>query len=322
MGDLLQRLGDRDAEVRLAALLEAGALTELAGQEAVVEAMVQRLWDELPGIRQASLDMLGRLATFAGHVADERTVTRALALTRDESPKVRAEAAAALALLGEAGPHPERVQALLRLAEDEAPEVRHEALAALGDLGAVDAADTLARHLDDPDAEAAFEAAFALASLKDARGRAVLERELTKARRRLDACEGLRRLADPAAEPALRKVLDRWFLPWADRLSVWSALHALGAADAAEQVVASARARRLEERTYALALIGSQRIEAGRAALEAVASDPKDILRDTAVRALGELGATGSEAVLQAILQTPDIPEELAADVRAALARP
>lgn len=319
MATLLHRLGDPEPEVRLAALLEAGALTDLEGQGAVLEAMVQRLWDEHPGIRQASLDMLGRLATFAGHVADERAVARALALARDESAKVRAEAAAALALLGTPGPDPERVQALLHLAEDEVPEVRHEALAALGDLEAHAAREVLARHLDDPDAEAAFEAAFALASLKDPRGRVRLERELPRARRRLDACEGLRRLGDPAAEPALRGVLGRWFLPWADRLSVWAALYAVGASDAADQLLASTRARRREERTHALALLGMLRVEAGRARLEAVARDPQDPLRDTAVRALGELGAQASAAVLQAILHAPDTPPELAEDVRAAL---
>ena len=322
MAALVDRITDADPEVRLAALMEAGALTDLTGQGAVVEAMVRRLWDDHPGIRQASLDMLGRLATFAGYLADERTVARALALTRDDSVKVRAEAAASLALLAADGDHSERVQALLRLAEDDAAEVRQEALAALGDLRAAQAAGPIARHLTDPDPEAAFEAAFALASLKDGRARPTLEAALASARRRLDACEGLRRLGDPAAAPALREVLNRWFLPWADRLSVWGALFALGAEDAAAHIVASTRARRFEERAYALALIGTHRVEAGRAALEAVARDPKAPLRETAVRALIELGAAGSVAVLQDILRSPATPPELAADVRAALGQP
>lgn len=314
MSELITQLSGDDPDVKLAALMQAGALSDVQGHEAVLEAVTRRLWDEHPGIRQAALDMLGRLSDCAGFVADARVVGRALELTHDPRTGVRAEAAASLALLSVQLEAEARVQRLMVLCEDPEAEVRGQALAALGDLGNPACVEAVASRLEDPDRGVAFEAAFALASLKDARARPHLESLLSRNKHRLDACEALRRLGDPAAVPALLQQTRRWWLPWADKLTLWATLHALGAPEAGREVVAHTGARRLEERTYALALIGSHRILAGRQALEAVAEDAKDPLRDTAVRALGALAAPESAALLVRVAEDTQLPVELRAD--------
>lgn len=320
MSDLRTRIVDDDPETRLAAVLEVGELSEVAGHAEAVEALVQRLWDDHPGIRQAALDMLGRLADGAGYAADERVITRALALVEDERPGVRAEAAASLALLAPDGDEARRIPALVRCLEDDASQVREQALAALGDLKATSAADAAAERLSDPDATVRFEAAFALAALQDARARAPLEATLAKTRRRLDALEGLRRLGDPAARPAIERLVGKWFLPWVDKLTGWAVLHALGDPEAGARVVARSGARRPEERTYALALIGRHRIAAGRAALERVAADGRDILQETAIQALGELGDAASRPVLARLADGAD-DDDVRALARQSLSR-
>lgn len=319
MTELIARLTDDDPRTRLDAVLEVGELAAVDGHAALVEGVVRRLWDEHPGVREAALDMLGRLAEFAGYEPDARVRERALALTEDERTGVRAEAAASMALLGPEADLPARIPRLTALTRDREPRVQQQALAALGDLRAHAATEAIAAALDAKEPETRFEAAFALASLKDNRGRPVLEGELGRAKRRLDACEALRRLGDPAAIPALEPLTRKWLLPWADRLTVWATLHVLGHPGADTKIVDRMRARRLEERTYALSLIGSHHIPAGREELERVAQDPKDTLRDTAVRALGALGAPQSASVLEGLLADGETPEELRADVQAAL---
>lgn len=319
MTELIIRLSDDDPDVRLAALMEAGELQDVQGHDAVVEAVVRRLWDEHPGIRQASLDMLGRLSAFAGYVAIDRVVARALELTEDERTGVRAEAAGSLALLSVSIQGPERVQRLMALCQDPEADVRGHALAALGDLKAPQSVEAIASCLHDPDAQVAFEAAFALASVKDERARPSLEALLTRSKRRLDACEALRRLGSAEAVPALRAQSKKWWLPWGDRLTVWATLHSLGAEEAGAEVLARTKARRFEERTYALSLIGSHRIPAGRSTLEAVALDSKDPLQDTAVRALGGLGLAESAGLLATLAADPQASIELRADAVTAL---
>lgn len=319
MSDLLARLISDDPEVKLAALLEAGALRDLEGRDAIIEGVIRQLSDPHPGLRQAALDMLGHLSTFAGLEVSESVVAEAIRLTRDPTPKVRAEAAASLALLSEDLLREPRIEALVERLKDPDAEVRQEALAALGDLRADSAVDPIAVCLNDANRAVQFEAAFALASLKDARALEPLLKALTGTRRRLDACEALRRLGDVRAVDPLRALTQRWFLAWVDRLTLWATLHALGAQDAGEEVVLRTRSRRPEERSYALALIGSHQIHVGRDTLVAVAEDARDPHRDTAVRALGELGGPEAREVLEKLQKHSDLPEDLASDVQAAL---
>jgi len=203
--------------------------------------------------------------------------------------------------------------------DDSSALVRREAAAALGDIGDRESARNLAHHLQDDDADVRFEAAFALASLRDPRGLEQLIAALDTSTRRLDACEGLRRLGSRDAVLALRSVAERIFLAWADRLTAWATLHVLGEPDAAEKIIARADSRKHEERAYALALIGTHRIGRGAAILDAVALNPKDSLRDTAIRALGDLGDEARRPLLQRIAEDEHTPAELRQDARGAL---
>lgn len=288
----------------LVALAEADPLASDAVHEAA-----RHIDDDDPEVRWAALDALGRMTAFRGAAIDERTAARIAARTTDSHPRVRAEAASVLAMLPVTPPG--AAAAVRPLLADPDPRVRVEACAALGDLGDPASRDALAELLGDDEAAISFEAAFALASLGDGRGRLRLEAALTSSRHRLDACEALRRLGDRSAVPALEKLAGKLFLPWLDRVSAQAALYVLGQ-PTGEAITARATSRNLQERAHALALAGSLRLPGARALLEAVARDPKDRLRDTAVRALGDLGDPEALPLLAEIEAGPD--RTLAAD--------
>lgn len=248
----------------------------------------EALDDDRPEVRHAAVDALGRMAAFRSAPIDPSVGARILARTDDADHRVRAEAAATLAMLPE--PPPGTAGAVRALLEDHHSRVRQEACAALGDLGDAASRDGLAARLDDEDPQVGFEAAFALASLRDARSLDRLLEALGSTRLRLDACEALRRLGDPAAIPALERIAGRFMGAWVDRLTASATLFTLGRADAAQAVLRRARARNRQERAYALSLIGSHGIRDGRQVLEEAALNRKDALRDTAIRALAELG--------------------------------
>jgi HEAT repeat protein len=297
----------------------AAALIELASKDPLpadaLSTAAAALEDTDADVRTAAIDAIGRLSAFRRVAIDPPTVSRILDRTRDDDHRVRAEAAATLAML-EAPPEGAG-RALRMLLDDPHSRVRQEACAALGDLGDLASRDLLVDRLDDVDPEVRFEAAFALASLEDSRARATLESALSVTRKRLDACEALRRLGDPASLDVLEKMSSKMFLAWVDRLTMLATMFALGRADAGEKVLERATARNREERTYALSLIGSHGIRSGRELLEKVARDDRDPLRDTAVRALGDLGDPASLPLLASLRDGAD--RNLAADAEAAI---
>lgn len=307
---------------RGAALIAAVDTADSAELTAVEVRAVDALDAPEAVLRRAALDAIGRLVALRQARPGREVALRIAGMKGDPAPEVRAEVAVALALLdrGEEGRSEMERLALHILLEDDAVIVRREAAAALGDVADHSARDKLATRLDaEPDAEARFECAFALASMQDRRGRPILLAALAGARRRLDACEALRRLGDPGAIPTLARLADRFLLAWPDRLSVLATMHVLGDPGAAARIVERTRARNREERAFALSLLGTHRIAAGRSALTAVASDPKDALRDTAVRALGDLGDPSAAAVLQRVATEVNAPDETRTDAAQAL---
>jgi HEAT repeat protein len=297
----------------------AAELSALAGAEplpadAVAQAALA-LDDPDTDTRSAALEAIGRMAAFRNVAVDPATAKRILDRTTDPDHRVRAEAAATLAMLED--PPDGAARAIRLLLEDPHSRVRQESCAALGDLGDRASRDFLAERLDDVDPEVRFEAAFALASLRDSRARETLESALSVTRKRLDACEALRRLQDPAAIEALDRMAGKLFLAWVDRLTAWATMFTLGREDAGAKVIERTSSRNREERTYALSLLGSHRIGAGRETLERVAGDERDRLRDTAVRALGDLGDRRSIPLLARLRDGSD--RNLAADADAAI---
>ena len=318
-GGLLQRLTDDDPEVRLQAILQAGEPDDVPAPAAVVESLVRMLSHEHPGLNQASLETLSRLIEAQRAAVGPEALHQALRLSRHESPRVRAEAIAALGVFCPEVESSPRAQRLLEAFGDEDPEVRRTAAAAAGDFGLAEARAPLAEALASKDTR--FEAAFALAALKDPRARPVLEAALTDKRTRLDALEALRRLGDPAARDAVRALTDAWLTPWVDRLSAWATLHVLEDPTAGDHLVARARSRRMEERVYAMFLLGRYKVPAGRDLLHAVAQSPSDPQVETAIDALGWLDDPPSAALLARLADDPKASSDVRFAAERALAR-
>ncbi len=301
---LAERIRTGDSERRFEALLEA---MEQAPDDVVVAAVVEALDAEHPGLRQAALEAVGLFVTTWGATFDMAVLDRTVQLTLDPSGLVRAEAASTLAQLCDDVEHAPRLQALRRMLRDDEAGVRHAAAAALGDLRDADSAETLATLLDDDDAQLRFEAAFALASLGDARARPHLERALGTRRLRLDAMKALGTLGDEASIDPLERFAARWFIDWVDRLTVYATLYRLGRRSYAEKILARTSSRNIQERTYAVALIGSHTIEEGAALLVSLAEDPAAPLRETAIDALGALGKEEHAPVLERITEDESV---------------
>ena len=104
---------------------------------------------------------LASLGSISGWIAVHRSMELALALSRDESPRVRATVAR---LMGALGGNP-GVETLVSLREDREPQVRAAAGRATGELGHWPRAGTLATLLRDPSWEVRREAEVALRAL-------------------------------------------------------------------------------------------------------------------------------------------------------------
>ena len=302
---LLRDLTDDDPETRLHAVLKAAEPTDEPAAGPLVEGLVRRLHDPHPGVIQASLESLTRLIEAGRASVGDQALDRAIELAEHDSPLVRAEAVGALGVFCPDAERPRRSTRLLAALEDKDDEVRRTAAAACGDLGLDAARPLLAERLLAHPATR-FEAAFALASLKDPRARAVLENALGAKKTRLDALEGLRRLGDPNAAPAVRTVANGWLVPWVDRLSAWATLATFGDPNAGQRLRDKTESRRMEERVYALYLLGRYRISAGREAVTRIAQNPSHRERETALDALAHYGDADATTLLIAVAEDPN----------------
>ncbi|MEL7371232.1 MAG: HEAT repeat domain-containing protein, partial [Myxococcota bacterium] len=282
----------------------------------LIEALVRRLDDAHPGVIQASLESLTRLIDAELATVDRSALDRAIALAEHVSPLVRNEAVAALAVFCPNVEHPQREALVLGALEDPDPAVRRTAIAACGDLELTAARAALKTKLGESSLR--FEAAFALASLGDSSARASLEAGLQTSKTRLDALEGLRRLGDREAVAAVRSIADSWLTSWADRLSAWATLHVLGVEEASEKLVKRISSRRMEERVYAMYLVGKYRVQAGRETIDAIANNTSDRDRETALDALGGFADDSAATVLVRVAE--DVDETKSARITAASA--
>ena len=294
--ELVRRLTDDEPRVRLEAVLEAAEPSDAAVSPSLIAAIERRLDDEHPGVAQAALESLTRIIDAERATVSMAALDRALALAGHESPLVRREAIAALGVFCPEVDRPERSARLLSALKDGDLGVRCTAAAACGDLRLQAAREPLAALLSDRKLK--FEAAFALAALEDPRAAPALQAALRSTSTRLDALEGLRRLRAPETRPALRALTDAWLTPWVDRLSAWATLYLLDDPDAAPNLVARASSRRMEERVYALYLLGHYQVSEGRSLVGQVAADRTHLERETALEALGGYGDEEAAALL------------------------
>ncbi|MBC7792872.1 MAG: HEAT repeat domain-containing protein [Clostridia bacterium] len=218
----------------------------------------------------------------------------------------------------------EQLEALL-LGDDAA--LRADAATALGDrLRTLELAELplsirelLAALLDDQTPMVRFEAAMTLAEANDKRATSLLLSAAATRRFRLDAVRALGTMGDKRAVPALRAMISRFLMPWADKMQAAAALCALGDTQGAEYLVEKLTSRRDAERASAVHFIGESRHPEARRLLEPMVDDAKHPMRDVAARALGFLGDPASAPVLKAA--RIDADEALRCDIDQALAR-
>lgn len=132
---LTRSLGDVDAIVRQRAVKALGTIGK-KGNPSVVIALIPRLEDDKPDVKNATITQLEELG-------DRRAVIPLVAKFSETGRETRRLAVRAVGKLGD----PSAVPALIRLINDPDDEVRTAAVAALGTLGAVDAIDALTEQL-------------------------------------------------------------------------------------------------------------------------------------------------------------------------------
>lgn len=207
------------------------------------------------------------------------------------------------------------------------PELRGNAACAIGDrlrtreLDDLDAdtRDKLAALLGDPVPMVRLEAAIALAEAHDERATSLLLSATRRHQHRLDAIRALGTLGDKRATEPLRGIMERRFMPWADRLQAAAALCALEDQGGADYLATRVTARRAAERAAAVHFLGESRHPEARRVLEAILRNPDHELRDTAARALGLLGDADAEHALRQARVNAD--ESLRADIDYALSK-
>jgi HEAT repeat protein len=216
---------------------------------------------------------------------------------------------------------------LLEYMEHRDPRLRADAACALGDrvrTREIDGLDgdvcgRLALLLEDNEPFVRFEAAIALAEVQDNRATPVLLGAMHRRSLRLDAIRSLGTMGDSNAVQPLLRFMQRWLLPWADRLQAAAALCALGNATGAEYLAGKLNSRKHAERAAAIHFVGESRHPEAVEHLESVLADRNDTMRDVAARALGVLGDRAAQNALTAARETAD--DELRVDIDEALAR-
>lgn len=184
---LIDRLGDRRAEVRMAAARALGAIGSPQAEPALASAFLERTkvptgvaYDALRGLGTAGAEAFSRglersdptvrvascfgIAAAAGDGGvDGAVATLTRVIESDDNVRVRTAATRALGVIGGAAPP----HALVQAARDPELRVRREAVAALGGFDDPESANVLAESLGDPDREIALRSATALLALAD-----------------------------------------------------------------------------------------------------------------------------------------------------------
>ncbi|MEE2900733.1 MAG: HEAT repeat domain-containing protein [Myxococcota bacterium] len=258
--ELTTRLQDNDETVVIEALRDICQIDEEQISQAVVEHVTTFLLHENISVSVQALETMQHLAQTSLALPKNRILNALTFLAKSsETPRVRGESAIALVLVDDPATS-ETVSVLIKLLDDEHPRVRQEAAAALGDSSAKKAIPVLLEHLSDPDEQTRFECSFALASMKDSRGLPLLLDSLSSSKRRIDALEGIRRLADKSALSTLEPLSRKFFLGWPERLTVLATMYAVGDKTVVPRITEKAESRNKAEKALAIGLIGTHGI--------------------------------------------------------------
>lgn len=211
---------------------------------------------------------------------------------------------------------------LVELLQHSSPGVRGDAACALGDrlrTREITGFDADVRHaliklLDDPVFIVGFEAAIALAEAHEHRATPLLLSALSYRSIRLDAIRALGTMGDESALGPLRILMDKWLLPWADKLQAAAALCALRDATGAQYLKDKLRSNKLAERAAALHFLGESQHPQAAELLSTVLQDKNDPMRDVAIRSIGLLRNAALVPMLEAVLQ--EATADLEVDIR------
>jgi len=255
-------------ELLVPLVADAHPLVRAAAVTALAELDPAAAYDRLVALAREDPDPSPRQAAIAGLglIGDPRAVPLLVELLADAQADVRFQAVVALAGFA----LPAAAEPLRGALADTDPGVRAAAAAALGDLGFRAAAPELAARLDDPDEAVRVEAAIALSRLDDPRGTPLLVELLRHRDYGPQAAAALFRRPDPAALPALRAVLGRWFV--SPVLKVWAAaaLARLGEAEGRAQLLRLLGRRQAPVRGLAIQLLGELGEPWARSALQSL----------------------------------------------------
>ncbi|MBL9020433.1 MAG: HEAT repeat domain-containing protein [Myxococcales bacterium] len=279
---LTAALEDDRFEVRAEACSSLGEL----GESSAVAALVKRLGDGHAAVRQQAAIALGTI----GHPDAFEALAEALA---DGPADLRFQAATSLAEIDAPKSYPLLVKAL----DDKDPQVVSAAALSLGAIGDAAVLPLLAARLDHADAGARFDVAYALAELRDSRGRARLVEALADSERAWDAVTALGNLGTPDDAEALGRAMANKKTP--PEASVLAAGTLLSIApngahhDAARRVLLAALGARKEHvRALAVEQLGLHAGDWAKAPLEKLARSGKgaDLLEAiaTALRSIDE----------------------------------
>jgi HEAT repeat protein len=209
---------------------------------------------------------------------------------------------------------------------DEAEEVRMEAAGQLADLATPTIRASLAAALNDTSFAVRFEAARGMAAVHHGAGLDVLVEALEHAHLRYRALGALAELGDARAQPAVRKLYERWFLPYFDRTQAAGALVKLGDASAAAHLLERTKRRRWgfsADRPMAIELCGEVKVPGALERLTELLRDKGDseACRGAAARGLGRLGDARAVAPLAEVLEDAASSDDLKLDAAEGLCR-
>ena len=285
LGEIAAREQDPDADVAIA------QPSALADDEAVLEALAQRMEDTSPIVREVATIALGQVGGPRCH----RMLERAL---RSEHPAVRFQALAGYVETSD-GAEPRKVIALL---SDADAEVRGQAARALATLISVapDARPSviaaLKGALEDTSTRTRAEVALALARLGDASGSALFGGALKDPTLRGETLEAIAALSLTSHADSIARIARNVFTSPFDRIAIARTLVRLGDARGVELLRTALGGLRTAPRLLAVQAIGELGLAELAPAVAKLAERPRGVDATTLVGALAALATKSPEA--------------------------